>query len=107
MPYLVFLIGLMLGSFANVVIVRWPKGESFVKPRSHCPSCKKPVYWYDKLPVISWIFLRARCRHCGILISWRYPFVELLIGALFLTTYLLFGTQWVVIEYLIFMFGLV
>jgi leader peptidase (prepilin peptidase)/N-methyltransferase len=80
---LVFIFGLLWGSFANVVISRYPKGESVVLPRSRCPQCKNPIAWYDNIPVISWLVLRGRCRKCGGHISWRYPLVELLIGCLF------------------------
>jgi len=80
---LVFIFGLAWGSFANVVIDRYPKGESVVLPRSRCPQCRNPIAWYDNIPVISWLVLRARCRKCGGRISWRYPLVELLTGFLF------------------------
>src|SRR6187431_1137364 len=69
--------GACLGSFANVVIYRLPRGESVVRPRSHCQACKKLVAWYDNLPVLSWLILRGRCRHCGTRISAQYPLTEL------------------------------
>ncbi len=71
------LVGLAVGSFANVVVARVPAGESVVSPRSRCPRCKAPIRWYDNLPVVSWLALRARCRSCGARISVRYPAVEL------------------------------
>ena len=77
-------IGLMLGSFLNVCIVRVPRGESVVKPRSHCMNCGHLVRWYDNLPVLSWLLLRGKCRDCGSRISWRYPAVELAVGLWFL-----------------------
>ena len=69
--------GALVGSFLNVVVYRLPAGLSVAKPRSHCPACKTPVAWFDNIPVFSWMFLRAKCRHCGARISMRYPMVEL------------------------------
>ncbi len=76
----VLLVGAVVGSFLNVVIARVPAGESVVRPRSRCPSCKAPIAWYDNVPVLSWVVLRGRCRRCGAPISPRYPLVEL-VGA--------------------------
>jgi leader peptidase (prepilin peptidase)/N-methyltransferase len=73
--------GAAIGSFLNVVIARVPAGDSVVHPRSRCPRCHTPIAWYDNLPVISWVLLRARCRSCKAPISVRYPIVELLGGA--------------------------
>ncbi len=71
------LTGAIVGSFLNVVILRLPReGESVVFPASHCPSCKNSISWYDNIPIISFILLRARCRNCGMKISWQYPLVE-------------------------------
>ena len=75
--------GLVLGSFLNVVIHRLPRGESIVKPRSRCPGCEREISARDNIPVLSWLLLRGRCRHCGTKIATRYPLVELLTGALF------------------------
>jgi len=75
--------GLIIGSFLNVVAYRLPRGESLVKPRSRCTSCGEEVRAYDNVPVLSWLLLRGRCRHCGHRISARYPAVELLTAALF------------------------
>jgi leader peptidase (prepilin peptidase)/N-methyltransferase len=69
--------GAVLGSFLNVVIHRVPLGESLVAPGSRCPSCRTPLAPYDNVPVVSWLVLRGRCRHCGAPISPRYPLVEL------------------------------
>ena len=76
-------LGLLVGSFLNVVIYRLPRGESLVTPGSHCPSCGTPVKPYDNIPVISWLVLRGRCRSCAAPISPRYPLVEALTGAAF------------------------
>jgi leader peptidase (prepilin peptidase)/N-methyltransferase len=73
-----FALGAAVGSFLNVVVARVPAGESIVRPGSRCPRCRTPLAWYDNLPLLSWLLLRARCRHCGAPISWRYPLVELL-----------------------------
>src|SRR3712207_3024761 len=76
-------LGLLIGSFLNVVAYRLPRGESLVKPRSRCTSCGEEVRPYDNVPVLSWLFLRGRCRHCGTGISARYPAVELVTALVF------------------------
>lgn len=76
-------LGLVIGSFLNVVIHRLPRGVGLVWARSQCPACRRRIAWYDNLPVLSFILLRARCRQCGAPISWRYPLVELLTAGLF------------------------
>jgi leader peptidase (prepilin peptidase) / N-methyltransferase len=68
--------GLLIGSFLNVVAYRLPRGESLSHPRSRCPGCRAPIAPYDNIPVVSWLLLRGRCRHCGEPISIRYPLVE-------------------------------
>jgi leader peptidase (prepilin peptidase)/N-methyltransferase len=78
--------GLAIGSFLNVVIWRVPRGESVVRPPSHCPGCDQPIGNRDNIPVLSWLLLRGKCRHCGMPISARYPVVEALTGALFAAT---------------------
>ena len=78
----VAVLGACLGSFLNVVIWRLPRGESLVRPGSHCPRCGTPVRPHDNLPVLGWLLLRGRCRDCGATISPRYPLVELLGAAL-------------------------
>lgn len=74
--------GALWGSFANVVIVRWPQDLSVVKPASHCFSCKTPISFYDNIPVLSFFILRGKCRHCGERFSFRYAAVELCMGLL-------------------------
>jgi leader peptidase (prepilin peptidase) / N-methyltransferase len=76
-------IGAVVGSFLNVVVWRLPRGESLVKPRSHCPACDKPIAPYDNVPIVSWLLLQGRCRNCGVRISPRYPLVELITAAAF------------------------
>jgi leader peptidase (prepilin peptidase)/N-methyltransferase len=73
-------LGLLFGSFSNVVIHRLPRGESLAFPASHCPACGKPIRPYDNLPLLGWLWLRGRARCCGAPISPRYPAVELLGG---------------------------
>lgn len=76
------LAGLAFGSFLNVCITRWPQGESIVTPRSHCRHCGRTLAWWENVPVVSWLALRGRCRTCKTWIGWRYPVVELAVGAL-------------------------
>jgi leader peptidase (prepilin peptidase)/N-methyltransferase len=79
------LLGLLVGSFLNVCVFRLPRNcMSVVRPRSRCPRCRVLIAWYDNIPVVSWILLGAKCRHCKVPISPRYAAVELLTGALFL-----------------------
>jgi len=104
---MVFIFGLLWGSFANVVIYRWPKGESFVLGRSQCPNCSKVIAWWQNIPVFSFLFLRGKCFYCSSKISFKYPFVELLMGSLFALIFYRFGWSWITLEYLIFGFGLV
>jgi len=88
-----FAVGLVLGSFLNVCILRLPLGRSVVHPRSACPVCRTPIRWYQNLPVASWIALRGRCAGCSARISWRYPFIELLSGAIVLAFWRAFGAS--------------
>jgi leader peptidase (prepilin peptidase)/N-methyltransferase len=78
----VSLLGLVLGSFLNVVIYRLPADESIVFPPSYCPTCQTPIRWYDNIPVLSWLMLDGECRDCGEPISLQYPTVEILTSAL-------------------------
>jgi leader peptidase (prepilin peptidase) / N-methyltransferase len=78
-----FVFGTLIGSFLNVCILRLPAGESIVAPGSHCPACHTPIRPWDNIPLVSFLWLRGRCRACGRSISWRYPLVEALTGGLF------------------------
>jgi leader peptidase (prepilin peptidase) / N-methyltransferase len=87
------LLGLLIGSFLNVVVHRVPQGRSVVAPRSSCPACMAPVRWHDDVPVASWLLLRGRCRDCAAPISARYPLVEVATAAGFAAMALRFGTD--------------
>jgi leader peptidase (prepilin peptidase)/N-methyltransferase len=101
------LVGLAVGSFLNVCIHRLPKGASIVRPGSRCPTCDAPIRWHDNLPLVGYLLLRARCRECGTVLSWRYPIVEALTGLLFLLTVWRFGLGLRSIVLLIFLCGLI
>ncbi|MFW6155534.1 MAG: prepilin peptidase [Planctomycetota bacterium] len=83
----VFMIGACVGSFLNVVIYRVPMGRSIVCPPSHCPSCGRPIRWYDNLPILSWLLLRAQCRDCKAPISIQYPLIEAATGLMVVGLY--------------------
>lgn len=85
------LVGLVVGSFLNVVIHRVPRGGSLVRPGSTCPGCDTAIRWYDNIPLLSWAVLRGRCRQCGEPISVRYPLIEALTGLLFAACVARFG----------------
>lgn len=92
LSFFVVLFGALVGSFLNVVIVRLPEeGGSVVFPASHCPICKKPIAWYDNIPLVSFLLLRGRCRQCRARISRRYPLVEGAMALLALALYQHFG----------------
>jgi leader peptidase (prepilin peptidase) / N-methyltransferase len=87
----VAVLGLVFGSFLNVCISRLPLHESVVSPRSKCPQCSSSIRFFDNIPVLSWIWLRAKCRDCSAPISFRYPFVALSLACLWVACYLVFG----------------
>jgi len=90
----VTVVGACVGSFLNVVVARLPAGESIVHPRSRCPHCKTQIAWYDNLPLLSFLILRARCRVCSATIAPRYPLVELLMALLSAALFVRFGLSW-------------
>lgn len=78
------LLGTCIGSFLNVCLSRWKNGGNiFFPPSSQCPRCQKPILWFDNIPILSFVFLRAKCRFCRRPISWQYPIVEIITGFLF------------------------
>jgi leader peptidase (prepilin peptidase) / N-methyltransferase len=95
---LALVLGLVIGSFLNVVILRLPEGISIVRPRSRCPKCKRAIAWYDNVPILSYALLGSRCRGCNKKISIRYPLVEALSGIVGLLVYYKFGLgiEWVI-----------
>jgi len=93
------LLGLVVGSFLNVCIYRLPRDLSIVRPRSRCPSCEGTIRWYDNLPVLSYLLLRGRCRHCGASIPVRYPAVECATALVSWVCFRRFGPGW---EYLLY-----
>lgn len=99
--FIFLILGLIIGSFLNVVIFRIDDLKSIINTRSHCQNCKKIIAWYDMIPFLSFFILRARCRNCGEKISVQYPLVEGFTGLLFLFLYLMFGLGWGLIFYLI------
>ncbi len=102
----VFLFGAAIGSFLNVCIYRMPLGKSIVSPPSACPSCGQPIRWFDNIPLISYLKLRGRCRHCGAQFTARYFLVELLTALMFLTIWVMFG-GWLAAIYWVFVAGLI
>jgi len=99
---LLALLGLLVGSFLNVVIARVPAGESVVQPRSRCPRCGSEIAARDNIPVLSWVLLKGKCRHCAEPISVRYPIVELTHAALWMVMLWHFGWTWQLPTYLYF-----
>lgn len=97
-----FIFGAAIGSFLNVCIFRIPAEESIVRPLSQCPHCHHPIRFYDNIPIISFILLRAKCRDCDEKISWRYPLVELITGLLALLLFMKFGLTLDFLVYFIF-----
>lgn len=88
------LLGLVVGSFLNVVIYRLPRHESLVRPGSRCPGCGVGIRFYDNVPVLSWVILRRRCRACGARIAIRYPLVEAITGVAYVLAFWRLGPDW-------------
>lgn len=104
--FIVFVFGLIFGSFANVCIYRMPRNMSIVKPNSHCTNCNTFIKWYDNIPILSYILLKGKCRNCNSPISIKYPLVEFFCGILFLSMYYLYGFTFMLIPFCIFVFSL-
>lgn len=98
--------GLCIGSFLNVCIYRLPESNMFAASRSRCPRCGKTIKFYDNIPVLSYIFLKGRCRHCQAPISFRYPMVELLTGIFALTLFMKYHLSFEALIYFIFVSAL-
>ncbi len=90
----VFIFGILIGSFLNVVIYRIPKGESIVFPSSKCQSCQTPLKWYHNVPIFSWLFLRGKCGFCSEKISVQYPLIELTTGIIAVALFYKLGLVW-------------
>ncbi|MEJ7812044.1 MAG: prepilin peptidase [Gemmatimonadaceae bacterium] len=99
---LAFFIGACVGSFLNVCVARWPRDLSVMKPRSRCPRCGHEIAWFENVPIVSWLALRARCRGCGERISAVYPLVELVVGLGWLAAALQFGPSFTALRVAIF-----
>ena len=100
--FYIFLIGIIIGSFSNVCILRIPKEESIIFPASHCSTCKKSIGAFDLIPLISYVFLKGKSRCCKNKISIRYPIIELISGILFILIYLKYGLSINFVKYAIF-----
>jgi leader peptidase (prepilin peptidase)/N-methyltransferase len=98
----VFLVGACFGSFLNVCILRWPAIESVVKPRSRCPKCGNSLAWFDNVPVVSWVVLRAKCRTCGNPISAMYPAIEAAVGLIWVASVYEVGAGFLAIRIAVF-----
>jgi leader peptidase (prepilin peptidase)/N-methyltransferase len=97
-----FLFGIVVGSFLNVCITRIPEEISIVSPGSRCPRCGTPIKPYDNVPVLGWLWLRGKCRSCGLPISPMYPLIELATGLLFVAAFLEFGITQTTVKWLFF-----
>ena len=84
MIFILFIFGLAFGSFSNVIIYRIPKNISIIKPNSFCPNCNREIRWINKIPIISWIFLKGKCQYCKSKISYLYPLNEFFVSLIFI-----------------------
>jgi leader peptidase (prepilin peptidase)/N-methyltransferase len=98
----IFIAGASIGSFLNVCISRWPLELSVVAPRSRCPRCEREIRWYENVPLLSWIALRARCRGCKLPISAGYPLVELLVALGWLAAAFAYGPTFTALRVAVF-----
>ena len=94
---LLFLLGLCVGSFCNVLIYRLPKEEEFVRTPSHCMTCGHELKWYELIPLLSWLIQKGKCRACGVKLSPQYPIVEAVNGVMWLLTGILFRGDWLTV----------
>ncbi len=101
------LLGLALGSFVNVCIYRIPLKKSIVFPSSSCPNCGSKIRFYDNIPLVSYIFLLGKCRHCRTPLAWHYPFVEAVVGLLSVALFIRYGLGYQYFLYLVFVASLV
>jgi leader peptidase (prepilin peptidase)/N-methyltransferase len=97
-----FIFGALIGSFLNVCIVRWPRDLSILRPRSKCPYCGHQLSWYENIPLVSWLALRARCRCCDEPISIQYPLIELSVALLWLWSYDMYGATFLALRVALF-----
>lgn len=104
--FVVCILGLIFGSFANVCIYRMPRNMSVIKPNSHCTSCNAFIKWYDNIPILSYIFLKGKCRKCKSKIPIKYPLVEFSCGVLFVSMYYLYGFVFMLIPFCLLVFSL-
>ncbi len=104
---IIFIIGLIIGSFSNVCIYRLPRNESIVFPGSHCPRCNHALEWYDNIPLISYIILKGKCRYCAEKISIQYPLVEFLTASLYLSLFYFYRLQLHTVFYMVFCSALI
>ena len=105
---IIFIFGMCVGSFANVCIYRLPLSKSIIDPpRSFCPNCKAMIRFYDNIPVLSYLWLKARCRHCSQPIPFRYPLVEIICGSFALSAFLKFGLSFECLIYFAFITSLI
>ena len=102
---IVFILGICFGSFANVLIYRWPNDETILG-RSFCGSCGQTIPWYQNIPIFAYFMLNGKCGNCNRPFSIRYPLVEFLTGLLFVWVFYLYGFSWTTVEMLILVFGL-
>ena len=105
-PYIIFILGAYMGSFAYTIILRWPAGKPFLFCWSQCPHCQIDIAGYDNIPLISWLFLKGRCRSCEYKIGCEYFLIEIFMALLFLSLYWHIGLKWILAEYAFLLFGL-
>jgi leader peptidase (prepilin peptidase) / N-methyltransferase len=101
-PLFAFLFGACIGSFLNVCIARWPREQSVIRPRSRCPKCGHQLAWFENIPLVSWLALRARCRCCAESISLVYPVIELTVALGWLGSVLAFGPTFAAVRVAVF-----